>query len=647
MVKNIPGIILTFEIQIDFHLKTFYYVKLNPVTMKKSYLFFVLFLICGWQIQAQTTLYSSDFESYTVGLKIAQQAGAPWTTWTNAPGGTEDAVVSSTQSHSTSKSVYVTTNNDLVLNLFDKSAGRFKLSWWMYVESGKTGYFNVLSDFAAANSLWAFQTYMYNDSIYVDAGGTSAVKTTFAPNTWKHLVLIVDMDDDFATFYIDNVELVSYKWSKGAQGTGNSLKLDGIDFYGWDGASAPSPTTYTTSGYYIDDLSIDSVTAPAAPINLNAVLASPDINVSWNALSPTPDLYKLSRNGKIVAATNNINYTDVSPWANTYVYGVRAHYIGSGYSHSSNTDTVSVPGGVERNLVLMEGGTGTWCTYCPGAAKGLRDLIEVNNKNAVAVEYHSGDSYEIPAGVARINYYTITGFPTVIADGVIKAVGGNATTSMYPTYLPMYNERIANPAFHIITCNIVSTSFQNYQATITVEETFTAFAGGLKLLTALTESNIPEAWLGQTEVDFACRGMYPDENGTDLNFSVNPTQTVTLNFSTAGFVKNNCEFVMWVQHTSSMEVTQTMKVDLSTIVGMEELKGQRISVYPNPASNYVMVMTNGKGLIEIYDVTGKLQLSSRITDTNQYVDISGLSKGVYFLKTANSETNFTQKLVVQ
>ena len=38
MVKNIPGIILTFEIQIDFHLKTFYYVKLNPVTMKKSYL---------------------------------------------------------------------------------------------------------------------------------------------------------------------------------------------------------------------------------------------------------------------------------------------------------------------------------------------------------------------------------------------------------------------------------------------------------------------------------------------------------------------------------------------------------------------------------------------------------------------------------
>jgi hypothetical protein len=169
----------------------------------------------------------------------------------------------------------------------------------------------------------------------------------------------------------------------------------------------------------------------------------------------------------------------------------------------------------------------------------------------------------------------------------------------------------------------------------------------LVLLSALTESNIPEAWLGQTEVDFVCRALIPDEYGTDLNFQVNPTQSVTLNFNTVGYVKNNCEFVVWVQHVATKEVTQTLKVDLSTIVGMEELEGQQVSVYPNPASEYVMVLSSGKGLIEIFDMTGKLQLSKNITETNQYVNISGLSKGVYYLKTSNAENSFTKKLVVQ
>jgi hypothetical protein len=31
--------------------------------------------------------------------------------------------------------------------------------------------------------------------------------------------------------------------------------------------------------------------------------------------------------------------------------------------------------GVQRNQVVMEIGTGTWCTYCPGAANGAHDLL--------------------------------------------------------------------------------------------------------------------------------------------------------------------------------------------------------------------------------------------------------------------------------
>jgi hypothetical protein len=612
--------------------------------MKKQ-LLLCLFLLAGAGIlRAQTNLYFTNFDSYTAGGYAALQAGAPWTTWSAAPGTAEDATISTTHAYSGTNSAYVINNNDFVLNLYDKTTGRYMVEWRMFVDSGKLGYFNFLSDFTGSTSKWAIQGEIYHDSIFVDADGASKAKVPYAMNTWTHMQLIVDLDDDFATYYIDGVEIVSYKWSKGAQGTDNSLKLDAIDFFGWDGTGSP---VTGASGYYLDDISVDSVLAPESPLNLVAVQNAADIDVSWTAPSGTPELYKLMRNGSVVNSTTGLAYTDPGPWPNTYIYSVRARYAGEGYSHSSNTDTVIIAGGYERNLVLMEGGTGTWCGYCPGAAMGLRELIETNAKDATAIEYHSGDTYENTATTARLNYYNIQSFPTVIADGQLYAVGGNATTSMYPTYLPMYNARITVPAIQIQNIDIVQTGVDTYTATITVTQTYPYDVTGWKLRTALTESNIPETWGNQTEVDFACRAMYPDANGTTLDFSSQTTQTVTLNFTTTGYIKNNCEFVAFIQYDATKEVTQTSKIDMSSILGIEELQSQKISIYPNPANTYMMLLSSGKGNLDIYDMTGKLAYSSIIFNTKQVIDVSKFTKGVYFVKVSNSNSNFTQKLVIE
>ncbi len=594
--------------------------------------------------KAQLNLYLTDFETYTVGTRLATQAGSPWTTWSIAPGGAEDPFVSSTQAHSGTKSVNVLNANDCVFQLFDKTTGRYNIEWYMYVESGKLGYFNFLSDFNGSTSKWALQAFLIHDSILVDAAGTSSYKGLFASNTWKKMQVIVDIDDDFATLLVDDIELISYQWSKGAQGTDNSLKLDGINFYGWDNNATG------TSGYYIDDLTVDSVAAPISPSNLTATLNGADIDVVWTAPVPAPSLYKLSRNGVVVSAGTGLTYTDVGPWPNMYIYGARANYPFFGYSHASNLDTATITGGVSRNLVLFEEFTGTWCQYCPGAAMGLRDMIETNHKNAAAIAYHNGDPYVVTSGSDREAYYVITGFPTVIGDGnrdgSSRVDGGNATTSMYPSYLPIYNKRIACPAFDNLNVSIVQTSTDNYTATIVAQETFTAFSP-VKLHAVLTESNIAVTWGNQTECDFVERAMYPSSSGTSVNFTTQNPQTFNINFSTAGYVKNNCEFVVFIQDDVSREVTQVAKVDMSSVIGVEELSGNKISIYPNPASEYFIAMTNGKGLIEIYDVTGKLVSTSSITKTTQVVDIRKLQKGLYFVKITNENNAFTQKLVVE
>jgi hypothetical protein len=76
-----------------------------------------------------------------------------------------------------------------------------------------------------------------------------------------------------------------------------------------------------------------------------------------------------------------------------------------GYSPSSNTAEGTIEGGLERTKVLFEIATGTWCQYCPGAAKGADDMVH-NGHDVAIIEYHGGDSYENTASLDRISYYS-------------------------------------------------------------------------------------------------------------------------------------------------------------------------------------------------------------------------------------------------
>jgi len=616
--------------------------------MKNIYLSLAAFVLSCLSMNAQV-LYSDNFDSYANNAKVAQTIGSTWwTTWSNAPGGAEDGIISNAQSVSPSNSIYIAGSNDQIFKCGGKTTGRYELSWQMLVPASHIGYFNLLQSFAGGNSQWGFQAYIYNDSIYVDAGAAAAAGTTFTRGTWHSVKMIIDVDDDYATCFIDGNELISYQWSKGTFGTGTLHKLDAINFYAWDGTGSPTTNTGgSTKGYYVDDLLYEQVTAPTAPTNLTATINGADVNVEWTAPTPAPNNYKLMRNGEVILNTTNNTYVDLGPWPNTYNYMVRAGYGITGYSHASNTATVTIAGGVTRNKVLYEGGTGTWCQYCPGAAMGLRDLIEVNHKEAVAIEYHSGDAYENVDANQRLGYYSVEAFPTMMIDGKLRVEGGNQTQSLYSAYLPLYNERYPVPALQNLNINIVNTGVDTYQATITVEETYPYLTNGLKLHTALTESNIAVTWYNQTEVDYVCRKMYPDAAGTDLDFSQNATQTFTFNFTTTGYVKNNCEFVAFVQHDASKEVTQVAKVDMSTVSGIEEISGNNISLFPNPTTDYIVLNSNGNGRLTITDISGKVVYNATVNQTSQYFNISNLSKGIYIVQYTCDKNSFTQKLVIE
>lgn len=600
--------------------------------MRKIY-FTVFAAILTYGLSGQVII-SQNFDSFTAGSKVASSAGNPWTTWSSAPGGTEDGTISATQSSTAPNSAYIVTNNDQVLLLGDKTTGRYKFSFKIFVESGKLGYFNILNDFAGASSVWAMQAFMKsNGYLVVDAGVASADSVAYSFNTWIPISFVMDIDDDLASMYVNNTMLVTWKLSGGSYGTGSTHKLDAVNFFGWNNDGAG------TAGYYIDDVVFEQVTVPEAPSNLNVTYTSGNNVMTWTAPSGgTQDSYGLFKNDKYFgsAAGNATLHSDVNPYPGNYNYAVRAHYANEGFSHPA-TDNEIVPGGNERNLVLFEIITGTWCYYCPGAALGADDLT-TNNYDVAIIEYHSGDNYETSNITIRDNYYNPSGIPFTGADGVITMEGGDHTTSLYPQYQTMFNQRQPIASVTRLHLNVVPNGGDSYTANISVKQTHPYFGNTLKLYTALTESEIPESWQGLSKLDFVCRNLYPDGNGTALDFSSSDSLNFSFNFTTTNYVKNNCEFVAFIQHPASKEVVQTTKIEMSEVVGINSYSENPVKLFPNPASDYIRIINSeGKNLV-IENSLGEIIFSSVINSSDYLINTTNFKSGIYFARVPGSNS---------
>ena len=224
---------------------------------------------------------------------------------------------------------------------------------------------------------------------------------------------------------------------------------------------------------------------------------------------------------------------------------------------------------VPRTMVAMEISTNIYCTYCPGAALGADDLLSHGCMVAVMEDHNNGqgtDPYANANSIARTQYYSLTGNPTAVFDGILKLVGGSHTNSMYSSYLPLYNQRINIPS-NISMSMQVSNSGLAYTVVVTMTKVGTLPAHPMHLIFAVTQSHIQQNWEGQTHLEYVNRLMTPDYNGTIVDLTSNDPQTVTLNFNMdANWPIADCEFIAFVQDYSTKEIQQTIKraiIDLS------------------------------------------------------------------------------------
>ncbi len=233
---------------------------------------------------------------------------------------------------------------------------------------------------------------------------------------------------------------------------------------------------------------------------------------------------------------------------------------------------------VEREMVILEIGTGTWCQYCPGAAMGADDLIE-NGHDVAVVEYHGGDDYENSYSLSRISYYGMTGYPTAKFDGILTVPGGSSTQSLYSSYLPKYNQRKAILSSFTLAVEGANSGLELYDINVSIEKVAEYTGDNLVLHAVLTESHIEEFWQGQPELNFVERLMIPNQYGTILDFSQSNTLEIPLQFIKASdWNYEHCELILFIQNKNSKEILQAKKVNILEFVTTNQFDAALINI---------------------------------------------------------------------
>ncbi len=218
---------------------------------------------------------------------------------------------------------------------------------------------------------------------------------------------------------------------------------------------------------------------------------------------------------------------------------------------------------VEREYVILEIGTGTWCQYCPGAAMGADDLIE-NGHDVAIIEYHGGDIYENSFSAARLNYYNVSSYPTSKFDGTLTVSGGSNNESMYSSFLPKYEQRKAINSSFTIDVEGTCDGQAELNLTVTLNKVADYSGNNIALHCVVTESEIEQTWQGQSELNFVARTMAPNANGTTVDFSSSDQVELDLTALLGDeWVYEHLELVLFLQDKNSKEILQAFKAPLT------------------------------------------------------------------------------------
>lgn len=580
--------------------------------MKKNVLTLVLLFAASFTFTfAQTVVFSDNFDSYAAGSHLAQSNSA-WTTWTNTPGGAEDGVITSAQAASAPNSLYITGSSDQVYPFGNYTTGHYLLTFNYYIpSSGNGAYFNIQH---VLLSQWALECYFNNNGTgYLFVGG-SEYNFTYPSNSWFPIEFDVDMDDDEATLTINGELVLNWPFHYHQGNTNGINKLAGINFY----AGAPNGS----GSYYVDDFVVTELSA--------ALVSEFDVSTENLTFSMNP------------AATSSQSIVYSNPGTgSTDFYTLVTYDI----PNPNTTPTT------ESELTYSIGDPHTFLGWT-GEATEVEVAICIPSSS---LQQHIGKTLN------EIHIFMNNSLPT--AKVLVHAMS-NMLVHPEPGAVLYEQTFVPDSGWNSIQLN---TPFLIDGGDLWFGVSFVQPEGAYLVPLDGSPANDYSCWykLGTTwysrftNYDYnLCLGG--KVNGTPINpwLTVSPqngsllagetlNQNVTANsagkqvgqtYSAKLHCYSNCY--------ENNEVTLNITMNI-TDVAVNEYNQIEVSVYPNPATEFVQINSENIERVEIFNMLGQQVFGQEYGDNHVVISTAGMAPGNYVVKVTTSSGTMTKQVVIK
>ena len=582
-------------------------------------------------------LIFDPFEEYAEGGKIAvESAGAGhdwWTTWSNAPGGSEDGVVAVFDG---TKCGHLTYNNDQVLLLGDEQNGVYDLEFDILVPEGKNGYFNILHHFAGTNSTWAMQCYLHmtNDGQNstqapghgtIHAGSNSTADVPCVYDQWMHFRLHVDTDSDVAQYFYTmpgGEEQMACQWQWSLDSFGENTvgrTLGAMDFF--------PPFNAATSEYYLDNFSFKKIGGESAP----------EVAITPEAIDETLGANDMTSVNVTIDNTGN----SIADWVGWIDFG-------QGADGTQSTDLL-LHNGVSGNGIGSDSEYTREMAVCltptmyGGAAMGMKI---VNAQFMTSTDYVSADGHY----TFRVYGQGMNHQPgELLAEKTVNSTAtGTWLTATFDEPVYLTGQEIW------VTVELLQAAGEypmNMDGGIygeNQEGNWLATNGG-SFSHCFSAGNFEGAWM----ITAHCQGTsipggWASLSATSGSIMGGQSQTVSVALNTIGMTADanyNASLVFNTNDADMAHVEIPIHM-LADVTAVDETVSNGISIYPNPANSKVTVEGENLTSVAIYNVAGQLVRVVKLNDTVNNIDMN-VEAGIYFFSiNDNAGNNVVRRVVI-
>ena len=572
-------------------------------------------------LQAQTVVFSDNFDSYTAGQKLCSQNNTDWTTWSNAPGGSEDAVISTEQASSGSNSLKITGTNDIIYRFSNQTSGVFDIEFKYYVpSSGNGAYFNV-QHYYNPGVEWAFESFLYNSGTgYIKVNGANT-NFSFPSNAWFPIKIHVDLDNNSASLTVNNTDVLTWTFSNTADNASGICQLGSVNFY----AGAPDNASGT---YYVDDYVFSEISAA----NDGSFVFSPEGDINLNVAPNATQTYTLNLSNP---GGTPVNYRIVP------VYNVAA---GTALGETSLTRAGEVGSGILFGTTFAAAAIGYTAT----------DLINMNligkSLNRIDVYIENTDLMLNP----KIQIYDMNG---ILVDGPGEVVYEQSFTP-----IEGLNSVTLNTPYLLDGRDLwFGFYFEQTEATAAAETRPTIgcdaatspdpYGNWCKTSVAWnhlnTNSELTYNWIITGYVDgtpiIPWMSVAPATQGT---IAANGSAQANITF-TADDLGTTRTGKLYLYSNDLNNEVNILNVAIVATDGVEENEAIRISIFPNPATDVLNIASESINRVEVFNMAGQRVWVGDYSESEITIATGNWAPGTYMVKVTANGNAKVEKIIVR